>query len=206
MFPWSISYAIVAFRSNESSLKSFLSFASCRALGRGIRGLSSRYVGFFCFSVVSFGFVGVFALVLPDDRGRVLAEHEAILRGQRKIDFMYRFLRPDGEVRNVHCLGKAVIKDDGRLIFSGTVQDVTERTENLEKLRRSESLLQIAGRIARMGGWEIDLHSRRVSWSDEVCALHGVPPGTLVSVEDAIAFYAPQWRQHITQAFDACVM
>jgi len=150
-------------------------------------------------------FEAFFALVLPDDRGRVLAEHEAILRGQRKIDFMYRFLRPDGEVRNVHCLGKAVIKDDGRLIFSGTVQDITERTENLEKLRRSESLLQIAGRIARMGGWEIDLHSRRVSWSDEVCAIHGVPPGTLVSVEDAIAFYAPQWRQHITQAFDACV-
>ena len=48
-----------------------------------------------------------------------------------------------------------------------------------EKLRENEALLRIAGKAARLGGFTIDLPENRITWSDEVCAIHEVPAGTV---------------------------
>jgi diguanylate cyclase (GGDEF)-like protein/PAS domain S-box-containing protein len=76
---------------------------------------------------------------------------------------------------------------------------------NNELLQKSRALLQIASEIAHIGGWEVDLSSDRVMWSDEVCKIHGMPLGTSPTVEEAINFYAPEWRDMIRKAFDTCV-
>ncbi len=65
-------------------------------------------------------------------------------------------------------------------------------------------LLDVASRLALMGGWEVDLATRRVRWSDAVCAIHDLPPGSSPTVEEAIAFYPQGWRAKIRSAFDAC--
>lgn len=83
--------------------------------------------------------------------------------------------------------------------------DVTERVEAEEKLRQNELLLKIAGQTARLGGWSIDLHDNSMRWSDEVCAIHEVPPGTSPSPEEGINYYAPEYRDRIKEVFDACV-
>ncbi|MDX1594426.1 MAG: PAS domain S-box protein, partial [Gammaproteobacteria bacterium] len=85
-------------------------------------------------------------------------------------------------------------------IIGATVQ--RNRAERAR--RQSESLLKIAGRAARVGGWTVDLQSRRATWSEGVCAIHGVPPGTAPTVEEALARYAPEWRERIRNAFEAC--
>src|SRR3954468_11777822 len=59
-------------------------------------------------------------------------------------------------------------------------------------------LLRMATRMARIGGWAVELPALRVRWSDEVCAIHGVPPGFSPTVEEAIEFYAPESRPIIT--------
>jgi C4-dicarboxylate-specific signal transduction histidine kinase len=91
------------------------------------------------------------------------------------------------------------------------VQEVLERCwTTLEqrtveaKIRQSELLLRIAGRAARLGGWSLELPSRRLTWSDEVCAIHEVPPGTVPSLEQAILFYAPEFRETVSKYVDAC--
>jgi hypothetical protein len=60
-----------------------------------------------------------------------------------------------------------------------------------QRLRQSETLLRMAGHTARMGDWCVDLQEPRVTWSDEVCAIHEVPSGTLPGLEEAFNFYAP---------------
>lgn len=79
-----------------------------------------------------------------------------------------------------------------------------ERRTAEEKLRHSESLLRIAGRIARLGGWAVDLPEVRIAWSDEVCAIHEVPPGTAPGLEQALSFYTPPSREAVGRAFEAC--
>ncbi len=79
-----------------------------------------------------------------------------------------------------------------------------ERRTAEENLRQSEALLRIASRTARLGGWTVDLPVVRINWSDEVCGIHGVPPGTMPDLEQAIGFYALQSQEIISQAFLAC--
>jgi two-component system cell cycle sensor histidine kinase/response regulator CckA len=92
------------------------------------------------------------------------------------------------------------------------VQEVVERCwATIEqraaegKLRQSEALLRIASRVARIGGWSVELPDFRVSWSDEVCAMHEVPLGTVPSLDQALAFYAPEFRAIISSKVQECV-
>jgi PAS domain S-box-containing protein len=80
----------------------------------------------------------------------------------------------------------------------------TRERQALEALRESEALLKTAGRTARFGGWRVNLAEGRVVWSDEVARIHGLEPGYAPSVAEGISFYAPEWRERITQVFTAC--
>ena len=80
-----------------------------------------------------------------------------------------------------------------------------ERRRAEEALRRSESLLRTAGRIARVGAWKVEPPGETVVWSDEVCAIHDVPPGSTPSLEQTIAFYAPEYREKAGRAIDGCL-
>ncbi len=71
-------------------------------------------------------------------------------------------------------------------------------------LRMQESLLRIAGRLARIGGWRIELPSRVLFWSDEVCDLHGRAAGHTPSLDEALLFFPGDDRALVTQCIDAC--
>ncbi len=82
--------------------------------------------------------------------------------------------------------------------------DITERLAAEEHLQRSETLLTMAGRLARVGGWTVDIPSMALYWSDAVATLHEEPAGFSPSVERAIAYYAPEHRGRIREVFERC--
>jgi signal transduction histidine kinase len=43
-----------------------------------------------------------------------------------------------------------------------------------------------------------------MTWSDEVCAIHDVPAGTVPSLQEALAFYAPDSRETIRSKIESC--
>lgn len=71
-----------------------------------------------------------------------------------------------------------------------------------EMLRASEGLLERTGRLAGVGGWELDLTTRQLVWSSETCRIHDVPMGYRPTIEEAIAFYAPEARPVIRDAVE----
>ena len=71
---------------------------------------------------------------------------------------------------------------------------------NEEALLKSKALLNRTGTLARVGGWELDLVTSKVHWTDETCRIHGVEPGYSPSVAGAIEFYAPEARHAIESA------
>jgi signal transduction histidine kinase/ActR/RegA family two-component response regulator len=81
-----------------------------------------------------------------------------------------------------------------------TIEQATAET----KLRQNESLLRIAGHAARLGGWSAELKDGRVTWSDEVCAIHEVSAGAVLNLEQVFAFYAPEFRETIRDKFESC--
>ncbi len=73
------------------------------------------------------------------------------------------------------------------------------------ELQVTQDMLNSTGQIAQVGGWELDLKTQRVFWSDETCRLHGVEPGTEIALEEAINFYAPESRPIIQAALQKCI-
>lgn len=91
--------------------------------------------------------------------------------------------------------------DEGLAVY---FRDETERRAIEDRLRAREHVLGIAGRVARLGGWIVDLASGTCLFSDEVCDIHELPHGSSPSLDDALAFYDERWRPVITACFARC--
>jgi diguanylate cyclase (GGDEF)-like protein/PAS domain S-box-containing protein len=80
--------------------------------------------------------------------------------------------------------------------------DVTKRKIEQDQLRQNKNFLDKIGRIAGVGGWEVDLVENTIFWSDETCRIHGVEIGYKPTLEDAINFYAEEARPIIAKAVE----
>ncbi len=76
------------------------------------------------------------------------------------------------------------------------VEDLMAIPSAVDRVRFYEDV----GAIAGVGGWELDLQTMTPLWSDEVCRIHGVPPGYVPDLNEAITFYAPEARPLIEAA------
>ena len=74
----------------------------------------------------------------------------------------------------------SVIYYGGRTALCAISRDITESKQAEEAVRRSEARLAEAQRLARLGGWEWDVQTDEVSWSDEVYRIYGFAPQEFV--------------------------
>lgn len=144
--------------------------------------------------------------VHPDDRALVdKALFESInLQGAQECE--HRILMPDGRIKFV--LERWQIYDDkvGQPVSAlGTCQDITERKKAEESLAQSQALLRMAGQAVRLGGWSLEVPDYQLSWSDETCMIHDLPPGATPTLEGAIDFYAPEYRDEVARHVKLCV-
>jgi PAS domain S-box-containing protein len=77
---------------------------------------------------------------------------------------------------------------------SGQIALAIERKKAEEELKKSAQLLRDTGEMAKVGGWELDLLTKEVLWTEEVGRIHGVEPGYKPMLEEALNFYAPESR------------
>src|SRR5207244_6135266 len=82
------------------------------------------------------------ALVHPEDRAFVLQEIDKMFAGRRAFDFTKRIVRPDGQIRQVRCVGTAATDGGTLQHFVGTGIDVNEQEQLIEALRKSEEELR----------------------------------------------------------------
>jgi len=77
----------------------------------------------------------------------------------------------------------------------------TRRLKDLEnELRIKNQLLNETGRMARVGGWEVDLESKAVVWSDVTKEIHETPVEYVPRIDEAINFYSPEARPLVEDA------
>ena len=148
---------------------------------------------------------GWLPLVHPGDGKRVTALWERAAGNPIAQEFECRLRRFDGVYRWMLCQAVAQQDAAGRTQqWLGTFTDIDDMKQAAMLLEKSLSINQIAGKVARLGGWTIDLADRSLTWSDENCLIHDVPPGYQPTLDEGIGYFYPEHRPIVSRYVEDC--
>jgi PAS domain S-box-containing protein len=140
------------------------------------------------------------------DLGIILEAQKRALAANAPIEVEYRITRSDGEVRFIRSIAEVVKNEQGAPVrFVGTDQDITEQVKATELLRESEARLKSAERMAHVGDWIWDIKANRVSCSEEMLRILGLPQDYEPSYEESFQIVSPQDRRRAEEWVRACL-
>jgi PAS domain S-box-containing protein len=114
----------------------------------------------------------------------------AIAGASSSYDIEFRIIHPDGSLRHIEAHGYLQRDASGApLRLVGLNRDITERKQLEERVKESEALAREVATIARIGGWEYDLDSAQLTWTDGMRLIHEVDAHFVPSLESTRAFY-----------------
>ena len=147
----------------------------------------------------------------PEDRDKTVSDWMEKVKTGESFDIEFRIRRNDGVYHWFKTRAVPMHDTDGNIIkwFGSNTdfheikkaeeqlrnfnkdleQKVDERTKELQ---RSKILLDETGRLAKVGGWEIDLKANTLYWSETTYKIHEIEPDFVPNLETAINFYTPE--------------
>lgn len=147
-------------------------------------------------------------LIHPDDLpGCIVATEEHFARRTALYHHEYRMRTRQGDWKWIMDRGKVVNRDaQGRpLRMVGMHTDITARKNLEQRLHQFEQLATQVSEIAQIGGWELDLETMHLEWSEQVRRIHEVRADFKPTVQSAIQFFAPEARDIISTAMKAAM-
>lgn len=147
--------------------------------------------------------------VHPEDLILAKEKIEKHWRGELKLyEIEARIKHKKGHSVWVLASGKTVEwLDDGqpkRMI--GTHLDITQRKESEQNLLVASHLLNESQKIAQVGGWELDLQTKILFWTDETYRIHDTSPDDFNPTVDAgVDLFLPESRKAISEALDQAI-
>nr|WP_236843153.1 PAS domain S-box protein [Bradyrhizobium icense] len=120
----------------------------------------------------------------PEDRAAVRETIDRAFQNEEGFEHEYRLLMPDGSVKHLHALARAIRTASGDIEFVGAVTDITAAKQAEQQLRRSEAYLAEAQHLSHTGSWSWDVHRLEFVYrSAETDRLFGFDPEQAVSIE-----------------------
>lgn len=121
-------------------------------------------------------------------------------------DSKVRTLSPaeDAAFRQFGSIAEGMIQARARDI--SLKQSQSDLVTNAQQLLRANSALAQAGRIAKIGRWEIDIKTMDVTWSDEVYQIHELDLIEAKSVLRAINYYAEHDQARVNAAVSDAIV
>jgi PAS domain S-box-containing protein len=107
--------------------------------------------------------------VHPKDAALVQQTIERAAQDGKDFDHEYRLLMPDGSVKHVHVVARALSGESGSVEFVGAVMDVTAAKQVEQTLRESEAYLAEAQRLSHTGSWASTPAMGEIRYFSEEC-------------------------------------
>ena len=144
----------------------------------------------------------------PDDYSNVLDARDQLLAGTISSHSMEkRYIRRDGSIFWGRLNRSLVRDEEGQpKFFIAVVEDITERVQIEEDLRKREEQLEMAQNAAGVGLWERDLRASTAVTSGQYARLRGLPPEQRrITHEEWVAMTHPDDRDRLLADFQECV-
>ncbi|MBN9399938.1 MAG: PAS domain-containing sensor histidine kinase ['Candidatus Kapabacteria' thiocyanatum] len=146
----------------------------------------------------------VLDVVHPDERRELKnAFTRGLIRGTAYGPARHRIHHRDIGWRDVDIVTLPVRNATGNVIeLHTTMIDITERRQAQERTAVQEKLLRETNALAKVGGWQLDVDTGALYWSDEVRRIHDVTDDYVPTLDAAIAFFGAEARPVIGQAME----
>jgi len=116
-----------------------------------------------------------------------------------------RIITPSGKTKWLRGNGKPHRLSDGTILWNGITMDVTDQKELECKLRLNEELLKETSRLAKVGGWEVDLATQKAIWTKEVYRIHHLKPYTPLTLSEIVALYPAHAQATLSGALERTI-
>ncbi|WP_051958019.1 PAS domain-containing hybrid sensor histidine kinase/response regulator [Desulfobacter vibrioformis] len=90
-------------------------------------------------------------------------------------------------------------------ISASLIGEMVEKSMLHKELQKNKKLLEATGRMARVGGWEVDAKTSEVTWTDETLRIHEVPMDYKPTLDKVFDFFHPQDRPELLKAFQCAL-
>jgi PAS domain S-box-containing protein len=144
--------------------------------------------------------------VHPDDRQLVLADLEQPERGI-STDTEFRVMRPDDSIRWVRCRAFPIKNQAGGVYrVAGLAEDITERKQAEEALRKVHERLELAVRSSNVALWERDMTDGldgQIEWLNFREQWGTGKPEDYPTADSAMTLVHPDDRDRLTRLMEA---
>ena len=130
------------------------------------------------------------------DSTRTVVEQK-LQMGAKVINFENRYRCKDG---NYRWLSWVAHPNTEKGVTYSVARDITGLKHKEVALKKSKALLDATGRMARVGGWELDADTMEVTWTEETYRIHEVPLDRKPTLKSAISFFHPEDRPQLELA------
>lgn len=128
--------------------------------------------------------------IVPTNRHELIDQYLATVKTEGKASGQMITLHKNGS--KLIWMFNNVIENDpfgaGDYVIGNAI-DITKRVQLERDLTRATELLEETGKVARVGGWNVDLIAKEVYWSPMTKIIHEVAEDFVPDISKAINFY-----------------
>jgi PAS domain S-box-containing protein len=145
-------------------------------------------------------------LIHPDDKSLVNLTFNNVVSGKITLFQVEVRIRKKNNTW-IWILSRAKInrrdENDKPILLSGGIIDLEHRKKIEDELKASETILNEAQRIAKVGNWELDISSNKLKWSNEIFRMFGIDPKIFEESYDAfLNAIHPEDRDRVNNTYN----
>lgn len=95
--------------------------------------------------------------------------------------------------------------ESGKKYVVSTSLNMTERIQLERDLIYTKKILEQTNMVAKVGGWEMNLKTNTIFWSDPTKKIHRVPDDYIPDLDSAISFFEEESKQILQRLFERAI-
>ena len=140
--------------------------------------------------------------LFPEDTARQVIDMDQRTLSEGHISNFEATLAPFAGAPRDFYVTKGPLRDEsGRVLgLFGIYRDITERKQAVAELHQRNEMMERMSRVARVGGWDLEVAGGLTHWTSEVARIHDLDTVGNTSVSNALDYFKGFYRLLIEEA------